>query len=103
MSPDRASASGAERIVDDAIASALIRARLLALGEAIAWGLAAAAVSGATGALVAVAVAAWRWRSASRASVIGVLERAHADSRNLLVTADELVRETLAEIGRAHV
>ena len=43
------------------------RARVLALVEAVAWGAAAAAISPVAGALVAAAVAAWRWRTTSRA------------------------------------
>ena len=44
---------------------------------------------------VAVAVASWRWRSTSRASIVRALERAHPDARNLFVTADELARDAL--------
>lgn len=92
MSPD----SRSEQVVVRTFASAVGRARLLALAEALAWGFAAAAVSLPAGALIAAAVAVWRWRSTSRAAVVRVLERAHQDSRNLLVTADELAREMLA-------
>jgi hypothetical protein len=86
----------AERLVSGAIASAIRRVRLLVLGEAMAWGLTVAAISPIAGALVAAAVAVRRWRSTSRASILRALEHAHPDSRNLLVTVDELARETLA-------
>ena len=97
MSPDPSLPEpGPERTVSDAIASAIRRVRLLALAEASAWGLAMAAISPVAGALIAAAVAVWRWRTTSRASIVRVLERAHPDSRNLFVTADELARGTLA-------
>jgi hypothetical protein len=86
----------AERLVSDAIAAAIRRARLLALAEAVAFGLTAGAISPIAGALLGVAVAVWRWRATSRASILRALEHAHPDSCNLLVTADELARETLA-------
>ena len=91
-SPDRA----AELLVRGTIESAIRRARLLALAEAVAWGLAVAASAPAAGVLIATVVAVWRWRASSRASAVRRLERAHPDSRNLIVTADELARETLA-------
>jgi hypothetical protein len=86
----------AEAIVSTAIVSSIRRARLVALAEAVAWGLAASALSLIAGALVAAAVAVWRWRATSRASIVRALEHAHPDSHNLLVTADELIRATLA-------
>jgi hypothetical protein len=91
VSPDR----DAERIVAHAIASAIRRARLLAIGEAVAWGVVVACVSGLAGALVGVAVSVWRWRTASRRAVVGRLEQASADSRNLFVTADEIAGDRL--------
>ena len=92
MSPDQ----GAEVVVSGAIASAIRRARLLATAEALAWGLFFAAMSPLAGALIAAAVAGWRWRALSRASIVRALERADPDSRNLLVTADEIARGSLA-------
>src|SRR3954470_6599233 len=99
--PDR----GAEHIVADAIASAIRRARLMAIGESVAWGLAAAAVSLAAGAVIAAGVAVWRWRAASRGAIVRRLERASADSRNLFVTADEIANDRLVvkPIVRARV
>lgn len=97
MSPDPAFPdTNAERLVSGAIASAIRRARLLALAEAMGWGLAVASISAMAGALVVAAVAVWRWRATSRASIVRALEHSHPDSRNLFVTADELARETLA-------
>ncbi|MCU1381399.1 MAG: putative rane protein, partial [Acidobacteria bacterium] len=91
MSPDQA----AERIVSSAIASAVRRARLLAIAEAVGCGFAAAALSVLAGALVALGVAAWRWRAASRGSIIRTLERTGPDAGNLFVTADEIARDAL--------
>ena len=101
MSPDR----DAEHIVADAIASAIRRARLMAIGESVACGVAAAAVSLVAGAIIAAAVAVWRWRAASRRAIVLRLERASADSRNLFVTADEIANDRLAvkPIVRARV
>jgi hypothetical protein len=91
VSPDR----DAERIVADAIATAIRRARVLAIGEALAWGLAAAAVSLVASAIIAAGIAVWRWRAASRSAIVRRLERASADSRNLFVTADEIAGDRL--------
>ena len=91
MSPESVS----ERSVLDTIASAIRRARVLALLEALGWGLTAAAVSRGAGGLVAVAVGVWRWRAASRTSIVAALERVHPASRNLFVTADEIARGVL--------
>ena len=91
MSPER----GHERLVADAIGSSIRRARVLGLGEAVAWGLAVAAVSPVTGALLAAAIGAWRWRTTSRVSIVRALEHAQPGFGNLLITADELARETL--------
>jgi hypothetical protein len=87
--------SDGERLVAGAIAAGLRRARLLALIEAVGWGLAAAAAAAGAGALIAVAVAVWRWTSISRASVVRSFERAQPDAANLFVTADELGRHAL--------
>jgi hypothetical protein len=95
VSRDLGSSDSAERVVADAVSRARRRARRLVLAEAFAWGLAAGAFSLAAGALAAIAVAAWRWRSTSRASIVAALERAQPEARNLFVTADELARETL--------
>jgi len=97
MSPE----PDAEVIVCAAIASAIRRARLVAVAEAVAWGVAAAAISVMAGALVAIAVAVWRWRTTSRVAIVRALEHAHADSRNLLITADELIFATLAARGES--
>jgi len=68
-----------ELLVAEAIASARRRARVLALGEGLAWAAAVAAISPLAGALVGVAVAAWRWRTTTLASVVRALERAQPD------------------------
>jgi hypothetical protein len=68
---------------------------LLALLEAIAWGLLVAAVSPVAGALVAIAVGWWRWRKITRVTVVRALETAHPELRNLLVTSEELSADSL--------
>ena len=52
-----------ERIVTDVMARAVRRSRLLVVAEALAWGAVAAAITTAAGALIAGAVAVWRWRA----------------------------------------
>jgi hypothetical protein len=63
--------------------------------EALAWGLVAAAISPFAGAAIVVAVAAWRWSTTSRSSIVVRFERAYPEARNLFVTADELGRNVL--------
>ncbi|HEY1909739.1 MAG TPA: hypothetical protein VGG73_02350 [Vicinamibacterales bacterium] len=75
--------------------AALTRARLLAVGEAIAWGLLISAVSPLAGVLVALAVGLWRWRRATRVAVVRALETTHPELRNLLVTVEELSADSL--------
>jgi hypothetical protein len=95
VSPDLVPPDAAERVVAAAVSHATQRARWLAAAEAFLFGLAGGAISLAAGALVAVAVASWRWRSTPRASIVRALERALSDAGNLFVTADELAREAL--------
>ncbi len=94
MSPDPV-APRAEAVVAAAIAAAVRRARLLGLAEAAAFGAAAGAIAPVAGVVVAVAIAAWRWRAASREAVLRALERGYPESRNLFITADEFAREIL--------
>jgi hypothetical protein len=91
VSPER----GPEHLVADAIGSSIRRARVLALAEAVAWGLTVAAVSPVAGALLAAALGVWRWRTTSRAAIVRALEHVQPGFRNLLVTADELACEAL--------
>ena len=99
MSPETAvpepGAARAEHVFAAAMAVAAGRARVLALVESLAWGLAVAALSPVAGALIAAGVAAWTWRGTSRPSIVRRLERAHPDAANLFVTADELTRSEL--------
>ena len=88
-------AADPERVVARAVSAALLRARLLALIEAAAWGLGVAALSAIAGAAIAAAIGVWRWQSISRASAVRALERAQPDAANLFVTADELGRHAL--------
>ena len=92
MSPERDD----ERVVAAAIAAAMRWARILAFGEAVAWGLVAAAISPIAGVMMAVAVAVWRGRGASRITIVRGLERSDPRAGNLIVTADELARDALA-------
>jgi hypothetical protein len=87
--------SGAAHVFAVKVAAAIRRARVLALAEALGWGLAVGAISPVAGAAIAAGVAAWRWRTASRGWSVGRLERAHPDAANLFVTADELSRSAL--------
>src|SRR5205807_1609909 len=76
------------------------RARVLAIAEAAACGVAVAAISTIAGAIVAACVAALRLQRTSRTAVVDALERASADARNLFVTADELDRGGLSAAAR---
>jgi len=78
------------------VAAAARRGRVMALVEAAAWGGAVAALWPVLGAFAAAAVAAWRWRTTRRESIVRALERAQPAARNLLITADELERDALA-------
>jgi len=86
-----------DRILD----RALLRARALALLEAIVCGAGAAAVSPVAAVLVAGLVAVLRLRHWTRTAVVGALERATPASRNVLVAADEIRRGRLAAGERA--
>jgi hypothetical protein len=87
-----------ERTLHEVIAAARRRAALMAAAEAAAWGAAAAAISPAGGAVVALALAVWRSRMATRSAVVRALERASPDARNLLITADELASGSLSNV-----
>ena len=78
------------------VAAAARRGRVMALVEAAAWGGAVAALWPVLGSFAAAAVAAWRWRTTRRESIVRALERAQPAARNLFVTADELERDALA-------
>ena len=77
------------------VAAAARRARVLALVEAAAWGVAVAALWPILGVLAAAAVAAWRWPATRREAIVRALERAQPAARNLFITADELERDAL--------
>src|ERR1019366_2975578 len=55
-----------------------------------------AAASPIAGFVAALAIGVWRWRSATRASIVRTLERAQPEARNLFVTVEEINSETLA-------
>ena len=90
MSPDARAGIG------EIVAAAARRGRLIALVEAAAWGGAVAALSPPAGAIVAAAVASWRWRATRRPAIVRALEQAQPAARNLFVTADELDRDLIA-------
>ena len=98
-----------ESVVGGLIASAMRLARALFVAELVAWAAAAAAVAlavtAAMGAalptrVIAIAVAefvtamtvgALRRRAIRRPTIVAAIERAHPDSRNLVLTAGELL------------
>jgi Domain of unknown function (DUF4175) len=77
------------------VAAAMRRARLIAVAEAVLWGVALAALSMIAGAVAFAGVLAWRWRAVNRAAIVRALERAEPAARNLFVTADEIERNLL--------
>jgi hypothetical protein len=85
-----------ERAVLDVFRSAARRSRIAAIGEGLAWGVAAAAFSLIAAPFVAALVIAWRLRATARPAIVRAIERTHPDARNLFVTADELLRGDLA-------
>ena len=84
---------------------ALLRARVLAVAEAMLCGTAAAAAAPVAGALVAALFLTLRMRVWTRSAIVQALERATPSSRNLLITANELRRGQLqaSESIRARV
>ena len=89
MSPD-------EQAVAGALTAITRRARILVAAEALAWGLAAAAISAIAAPFVAALVLALRIRATRRKALVSAIERVHRDARNVFVTADELLRGVLA-------
>jgi hypothetical protein len=85
-----------EQVVRDTLASAVRRARIVAAAEALALGVAVAAISPIVAVIVAAPVLAWRLRASTRTAMLRTIERTHRDARNLFVTADELSRGVLA-------
>src|SRR6185503_4236322 len=84
---------------------ALLRARLLAVAEAMLCGAAAAAAAPAAGVLVAALFLTLRLRVWTRSAIVQALERATPASRNLLITANELRSGQLqaSESARARI
>jgi hypothetical protein len=72
------------------------RARGLAVVEAMAWGAAVAAVSLVAAPFVAIAVGAWRLRAATTTATVRALEQTNPESRNVFITAAELLNGQLA-------
>jgi uncharacterized protein DUF4175 len=77
-------------------ARATRRALTLAIVEALAWGVAVATVSLPAGSAVAALVLAWRLRRAGRPQIVETIDRRTGAGLNVFVTADELLRGSLA-------
>jgi hypothetical protein len=105
VSPDRRSHQG--QAIAGATRALVRRVRALAIVEAGAWAVAAGVVSrsAAVAAVVAGLVAAWRLVSANPAAIVRAVERADPLSRNVFVTASELMsgRLTTSDQMRARV
>ncbi|HZW74422.1 MAG TPA: hypothetical protein VFF43_12790, partial [Caldimonas sp.] len=82
----------------------VLRARLLAAAEAAAWAAAVASASWIAGALAVLGAVAWTSKRAARAAVVRRLDRT-ANGSNVLVTADEVLRDALhvSASAREHV
>jgi hypothetical protein len=89
VSPDRT-------LVASAIDRTVSRGRLAIAIEAAAAGSAVAAWSRPAGVAVAIGVAVWRARDATRTAAVRALERANRHARNVLVTFDEIERGALS-------
>ena len=89
MSPD-------EQVVRDTVSGVVRGVRIVAAAEALACGVAVAAVRPIAAVIVTAAVLAWRLRASTRPVIVRTIERTHRDARNLFVTADELSRGVLA-------
>ena len=89
--------SGDVRTIGHAIRGLVRRTRALALVEAAGWAIAAGVISRSIvlGAAVGASLAAWRWSGSSAAAIVRAIERADALSRNVFVTAQELLSGTL--------
>jgi hypothetical protein len=85
-----------EQVIVTIVRRATRRARLLAIAEGVAVGIAAAASSRVGGLVAAIAYVAWRWRDSRCDSVVEDAERSHPELRNLLVTWKEISEGTLA-------
>jgi hypothetical protein len=84
-----------EQVIAAIVRRATRRARLLAIAEGIAIGIAAAASSRAAGLIAATAYIAWRWQDSRRDSVVEAAEQSHPELRNLLITWNEISEGTL--------
>src|SRR5262249_57374714 len=88
--------------VTDGSRALVRRSRALALTGAVGWALAAgvATASAIVAAIVGSLIVAWRWRRTSHAAIVQAVERADPASRNVFVTADELIAGRLAASDR---
>ena len=95
MSPETRSSDA--RTIADATRGLVRRARVLAIVEAAAWAVVAGVVSRSivVAAMVGGSVAAWRWRRSGEAAIVHAIERVDTSSRNVFVTAHELLSGTL--------
>ena len=105
MSLDRG--SDREQLIAGASQALIRRARALALLEAAGWAVAGgvASASAIVAAIIGSFIAAWRWSRTGHAAIVCAIERADPASRNVFVTADELIagRLTTSEQMTARV
>jgi hypothetical protein len=88
---------GDAQTIREAMRGLLRRVRALAIVEAAAWAIVADVVSRSIllAAAVGASLAAWRWSRSGAAAVAHTIERADPSSRNVFVTAHELLSGTL--------
>ena len=93
--------------IGDATDALIRRARALAAVEAAGWAIVSGVVTRSilVAAAVGACLAAWRWRRSGAAAVVRSIERIEPSSRNVFVTAHELLAGTLttSEAVRARV
>jgi hypothetical protein len=85
-----------EQAIVAIVRSATRRARLLAIAEGTAVGIAAAASSRVAGLVAGISYVAWRWQDSRRRSIVEAAEQCHPELRNLLITWNEISEGTLA-------
>ena len=87
--------------VRDTVRRARRRAVVLAIAEAVAWAAAIGVLSRIAAVGVGALVLVWRLKKTTRPAVVRALERSHSAAPNVIVTADELSRDTLTATAGA--
>jgi len=99
--------AGDAQTIRDATDGLIRRARALALVESAGWAMVAfvASRSIVVAAAVGACLAAWRWRRSGAAAVVRTIERSEPSSRNVFISAHELLAGALitSEPVRARV